>query len=80
MSTLIGAGIAIVMAVLGIMWRLLANAKKSGIDEKEAEDAEAERAHIQRIQDAKRAGDSVDPGSVYDDPYNRTRTKGPSRP
>lgn len=75
----LAAGGLILLAVLAAVLKVLSGAKRAGYDKKEAEDAKAREAHIERIQDAKRAGEHVDPGGVYDDPYNRTRTKGPGR-
>lgn len=76
----LAAGGLILLAALGMVLKVLSGARKAGYDKKEAEDAKAEREHLQRIQDAKRAGDNVDPGGVYDDPYNRTRSRGKEHP
>lgn len=77
MSTLIAGGIAIVLAVLGVMWRLLAVAKKSGIDEQKTKEAQARETDLEKIKRAADAGAHVDAGKLSDDPYDRDRRSKP---
>jgi hypothetical protein len=65
--------IAGAVAALGILWRLLAGAKKAGRNEQLVKEAKARDENLKRIQDAIRARDAVRPddGGVQSDPRNR---------
>lgn len=71
-TKLIAAG-GVLLAVLAVVWRLIAYGKASGVAEQKAKEAAAREANLQRIKDAVAAGDAVsdDPDSVLHDPNNR---------
>lgn len=65
------AGSAI--ALLGVLWRMLAGAKKAGRDEQLAKEA---KARAKNLEDVKRAQDAAarvsnDPADELSDPHNR---------
>lgn len=57
-----------ILAVIAAGWRLLAGAKKAGVNEQKAKEAKARAENLDRI---KRAADVRPAGGVSDDPYNR---------
>ena len=59
-----------VVVVAGIIWRVLAGAKQSGVDKQKAKEAEAREKNLDAI---KRAADAKPTGSVFDDPNNLDR-------
>lgn len=59
-----------VVVVAGIIWRVLAGAKQSGVDKQKAKEAEAREKNLDAI---KRAADAKPTGSVLDDPNNLDR-------
>lgn len=72
MSTLVAGAIAVGTIVLGILWRMLSVAKKSGIDQRKAEEAKARDENIRRIKAAIDAGGQP-LGKLSDDPNNLDR-------
>jgi len=56
------------VAGLGIIWRVLAGVKQSGIDKQKAKEAEQRDRNLEAI---KRAADARPSGSVLNDPNNR---------
>lgn len=64
--TLIYAAGAALVVVLGVLWRMLGNAKKSGIDAQKAKEAEARNENIKRLKDAIDAGNQHPLGGVPD--------------
>lgn len=64
-----------IVAVVGILWRMMAGAKKSGVLEQKAKEAVAREKDLNRIKTAAAAGARVRPDdpSLLDDPYNRDR-------
>lgn len=69
MSTLLAGGIAVAVAVLGILWRLLSVAKKSGVDQQKAAEGKARDENLKRVQASIDAGDK--PVDSLHDPHNR---------
>lgn len=67
MSTLIAGGIAVCVFVLGVMWRMLSVAKKSGIDEQKTREAQARDENLTRIKNAAAAR----PVDGVPDPHDR---------
>ncbi|TJU85563.1 MAG: hypothetical protein E5Y10_24360 [Mesorhizobium sp.] len=61
----VGTAIAV---ILGFFWRLLYSAKKSGIDQQKAEEADSYAKHLREIQDAANARPT---GELSVDPRNR---------
>lgn len=60
--------VAGVVAGLGVIWRVLAGVKKSGVDQQKAKEAEARERNLDAI---KRAADAKPIGGVQSDPRNR---------
>lgn len=70
------------VAMIAFLWRLLAGAKKAGIDQQKAKEAiareQARREELNRIKDAGTAAARVRPDDrLSDDPYNRDVRKHP---
>lgn len=71
--------VAAVLGGLGVLWRMISNAKKAGRNEAIIEGAKArERAREQEIQRIKNAADSgarvrPDDGGMQHDPFNRDK-------
>lgn len=61
-----------VLAVLAFVWRVLVGAKRAGVNEQKAKEAEARDANLKKIQDAIDASNRIDP-DVMRDPNNRLR-------
>jgi hypothetical protein len=62
-------------AALGVLWGMMASAKKAGIQEQKAKEAEARQHDLDRIKAAADAGARVqpdDPGMQHD-PFNRDK-------
>lgn len=57
-------------AALGVVWGMLASARKAGRDEQKAKEGEARAENLQRIKDAAAARPA---GGVSDDPHNLDR-------
>lgn len=57
-----------IIAILGFFGTLLYKAKRSGVDQQKAKEADAYEKHLQEISDAAHARPA---GSVLDDPNNR---------
>lgn len=60
--------IAGVVAALGIIWRILAGVKKSGVNQQKVKEAEARAKNLDRI---KRAADARPDPDIVSDPRNR---------
>lgn len=59
-----------IVAILGFMGTLLFKAKKAGVDQQKAKEADSYAKHLQEIQDAANARPA---SGVSDDPHNRDR-------
>lgn len=59
-----------IVAILGFMGTLLFKAKKAGVDQQKAKEADSYAKHLQEIQDAANARPA---GGLSDDPHNRDR-------
>lgn len=57
-----------VLAGLGVIWRVLAGVKKSGVDQQKAKEAQIRAQNLEAI---KRAADARPIGGVQSDPRNR---------
>lgn len=64
----LGAILGTVILAIGAGWKLLASAKKAGINEQKAKEAKARDQNLDRI---KRAADARPAGGLSDDPNNR---------
>ncbi|MDI1266807.1 MAG: hypothetical protein PS018_26440 [bacterium] len=62
------AAVAGAVALIASAWAALRGAKKAGIDEQKAKEAEARAKNLDRI---KRAADARPSGSLHNDPRNR---------
>ena len=65
--------VATVLAMAAFVWRILAGAKKAGVDQQKAKEAEAHNENLKRIKAAADAGERIrtqpdDPG--VPDPYD----------
>lgn len=74
--------VATAVAMIAFLWRLLAGAKKAGVDQQKVKEAvareQARREELNRIKDAGTAAGYVHPDDVLsDDPYNRDIRKHP---
>lgn len=68
---------AALLAGLAIVWRILAQQKKAGIDQQKVKEGEARDKVLKKVRDANDAAARVHPddGGVQSDPFNRDNWK-----
>ncbi len=71
-TKLIAAG-GVLLAILAVVWRLIAYGKASGVDQQKAKEAQARDENLKKLKEAVAAGDAVrdTPDSLQSDPNNR---------